>query len=733
MAILSKFETNSSSKKHFLRLICGLCSVKSIVFLTYLYKKSTRSHKIIKLVEAQNKLQSSSKGGKGKRVDKRFFHQLKTIISILIPSWKCPEVGYMSLVTVMLGVRAFCDLWTIYLGTLIESAIICGEPLRFNRLVAEFAMTMPTMTLTNATLKYSIRQLEIRFRSRLTHHLMGKYMHKLTFYKLNQSERNIDQLITTDVEKFTSTLANLYSQMSKPLLDIIIYVYGISSTIGASVPGTMLLYLAAAAAVIARLRKPMAKLTATEQSLEGEFRFGNSRIITNSEEIAFYKGGDRELHWMLSCFNNLYRHLDGFTGFKFIMEFFENLIAKYMATIVGYYAVSRPFFAKSRGIQETGVLAAAKTHQQRQETYYKSGRMLLNLALAMGRFILNTKDLTRLAGYTSRVSHLMEMLDQINEEEDARSSEGDHRKNSPEFKSTASQVRGRHRNKKTGAVPTIPGVGVGRYVIQDHIIRFEHVPIVTPNGDVLVKALSMEVKSGTNVLVCGPNGCGKSSLFRILGELWPLRGGVLTKPARHQLFYVPQKPYMPYGTFRDQIIYPDTKQDMLRKGRRDEDLLEYLGLVDLEWIVDLGESDQHSSRRMHEAHVNTALRDAVSDGASPEESSNFRGSKHRMDAIENWMDVLSGGQKQRIAMARMFYHKPQFAILDECTSAVSVDVEGAIYRYCRTAGITLFTVSHRKSLWAFHDNVLHMDGRGDYSFSKIKHSEKGDVTDVYGS
>ena len=63
--------------------------------------------------------------------------------------------------------------------------------------------------------------------------------------------------------------------------------------------------------------------------------------------------------------------------------------------------------------------------------------------------------------------------------------------------------------------------------------------------------------------------------------------------------------------------------------------------------------------------------------------------------------------------------KPQFAILDECTSAVSMDVEGKMYSYARELGITLFTVSHRPSLFPYHEYLLRFDGEGGYEFGEL--------------
>ncbi|KAH9670040.1 ABC transporter D family member 1 [Citrus sinensis] len=205
--------------------------------------------------------------------------------------------------------------------------------------------------------------------------------------------------------------------------------------------------------------------------------------------------------------------------------------------------------------------------------------------------------------------------------------------------------------------------GSRNYFSEANYIEFSGVKVVTPTGNVLVENLTLKVEPGSNLLITGPNGSGKSSLFRVLGGLWPLVSGHIAKPGvgsdlNKEIFYVPQRPYTAVGTLRDQLIYPLTSDQE----------------VDLEYLLD----------------------------------------RYPPEKEINWGDELSLGEQQRLGMARLFYHKPKFAILDECTSAVTTDMEERFCAKVRAMGTSCITISHRPALVAFHDVVLSLDGEGEW-------------------
>jgi len=598
------------------------------------------------------------------QVDAKFYESLKGLAPVLVPGLLSKEAALMALVAASLLGRSVCDIWMIDNATKIESAIISRHFHGYKRLMCEFLLAVPLISMVNNLMKYGLSSLKLQFRKRLSDHLYNEYLKGLTYYQMSNLDSRIsngDQLLTQDVERFCDCAVELYSNLSKPLLDTLMYIKKLSEGLGPHAPAGLLLYSLLSGSLLAVLRRPVSRLTAEEQRLEGELRYVHSRLITNSEEVAFYGGNVRERQTIQAALNRLVRHIRYVISFRFSIGFVDNIIAKYLATMVGFGVVAVPFM--------TDTALSRDSHQRRMEFYYTSGRIMLKLVQSIGRIMLATREMSKLAGYTARMEELRTVLKDI--------AKG-------RFQRTQVAEGAVEGAPEGGSPPALPPSGGGEVVTANNVIRFREVPLVTPNGDVLVPSLSFEVQSGMNVLVCGPNGSGKSSLFRVLGQLWPVLGGVLTKPPHGKLFYIPQRPYMTLGSLRDQVIYPDTTSRL-----PDDELMELLRLVQLGGLV-------------------------AREGG--------------WGAVGDWMDVLSGGEKQRVAMARVFYHRPQFAILDECTSAVSADVEDAMYGHCRALGISLFTVSHRRSLWKHHQYYLHLSGGGDYQFLPIT-----EATEPFGS
>ena len=80
-------------------------------------------------------------------------------------------------------------------------------------------------------------------------------------------------------------------------------------------PSLLIGYLVVAGFVLTHLRRPTGRFTVTEQKLEGEYRYINSRLITNSEEVAFYQGNQREKLTVLASFEKLVSIMKGKLSF----------------------------------------------------------------------------------------------------------------------------------------------------------------------------------------------------------------------------------------------------------------------------------------------------------------------------------------------------------------------------------------------------------------------------------
>jgi len=95
--------------------------------------------------------------------------------------------------------RTYCDVWMIDINTTIESSIISRDRVRFFSNLSRFALFLLPIACVNNILKYSLQELNMRFRRRLTKHLLKQYLTKYTYYQVSNMDNriaNADQLLT---------------------------------------------------------------------------------------------------------------------------------------------------------------------------------------------------------------------------------------------------------------------------------------------------------------------------------------------------------------------------------------------------------------------------------------------------------------------------------------------------------------------------------------------------------
>jgi vitamin B12/bleomycin/antimicrobial peptide transport system ATP-binding/permease protein len=150
----------------------------------------------------------------------------------------------------------------------------------------------------------------------------------------------------------------------------------------------------------------------------------------------------------------------------------------------------------------------------------------------------------------------------------------------------------------------------------------------------------------------------------VLAGLWPFGAGRIQVPTAARSLFLPQKPYLPIGTLREALCYPEPS-----------DSYKPAAIADVVAACDLG----HLAGRVDEAG--------------------------------NWSMVLSPGEQQRLSFARALLIKPDWLFLDEATSALDEVTEARMYRLLaeRLPGLTMVSIAHKPSVTAFHDRrvLLH--------------------------
>jgi vitamin B12/bleomycin/antimicrobial peptide transport system ATP-binding/permease protein len=499
-----------------------------------------------------------------------------------------------------------------YVFRFIDNSFVQKNPKLFWEFLTVYGITIFIAIPIIVGYIYIRGKLSLFWREWLTKVFISKYLEDRSYYELDSNSVNTDidnpdQRITQDIDSFTSTVLSLILDVLTSVLDIVAFT-GILLSISRELTLGLLGYVLVGSIVAIVITVKFIALRFNQLRLEGDFRYGMVHIRDSAESIAFYRGENLEEKQVERRLGSVINNANLIIIWSAFQALFQRAYS-YFSRLIPYIIVAPLFFA---GKVDFGTIT--------QSTIAFSV-----MFTALSILVNQIQDISLLAASVERLGGLYERFQ-------------DH-----------------------GAKARVEGEQ-----IQNHLsthFKVSNLTLRTPNSEqTLFQNLSFEVAPNQSLLVVGASGCGKSSLLRAIAGLWRNGSGTIEGPDMQEILFLPQQPYMLLGTLREQLTYPN-----LRENISDSEIQEALQIVNLEDL--------------------------------PERMGG-------LEAEKDWVNTLSVGEQQRLAFARILLSQPKYVILDEATSALDITNERRLYGLLQSMGISYISVGHRPSLVDYHQTVL---------------------------
>ncbi len=550
-----------------------------------------------------------------------------------------------ALVLLLFGINGL-NVVTSYVGrdffTAIEQRSLPGLIQEATLYVAAFV----ALTAVAVLFRFVEERLGILWREWLTRRFVQAYLEHPIYYRLtdqlvaNGEVANPDQRIADDVRAFTTTTISFVLL----LLNATVTVVAFSSVLWSISPrlfGVAVAYAAIGSLLTILLGRPLIWLNYSQADKEADFRATLIYVGANAESLALLRHEGwlraRLLKYVDALTANFRRIIAVNRNVGFFTTGYNNLIQIIPALVVA------PLFI--RGEVEFGVIT---------QSAVAFGYLLGAFSLIVTQF----QSISSFAAVVARIGSLAEGIEKAQAVTRLTMETCSHRRRTAECPICLAPET---------AVPARPTIAMCE---EDGHITYDRLTLRSPrDGRTLIAALSISIPYGMRVLIRGGDATAKGALLRATAGIWEAGEGRIVRPSRDRIMFLPERPHLPTGTLREQLMGPAA--DRLPS---DEQLLTALRALRLDSVVDqIG----------------------------------------GLDRAHDWDTILSLGEQQLIACARLLLAAPQFAFLDRIETTLSGDQCDDVLRALADRAITAIAFEHIHALGDRYDAVLMLapDGR----------------------